>query len=116
MASNSQIAFAPLGDTQYLEADVTPPNAVQAPINPKFNAKNPGQYRVINDSDETVFLGYGHDATTAETNAADASSGSTKAIVLVPGAIEVLRFNESTFFSAYAADVADVYITPGQGL
>jgi hypothetical protein len=38
------------------------------------------------------------------------------AIVLVPGAVEILRFNQDTFFSGLSSAAATVYITPGQGL
>jgi len=35
---------------------------------------------------------------------------------LVPGAVEVIRFNKDTFFSGLAAAAATVYVTPGEGL
>ena len=38
------------------------------------------------------------------------------AIVLVPGAVEILRFNIAPFFSGTASGATTVYITPGQGL
>jgi hypothetical protein len=38
------------------------------------------------------------------------------AIVLVPGAVEILRFNIDTYFSGLSSAAATVYITPGQGL
>ena len=38
------------------------------------------------------------------------------AIVLVPGAVEILRFNKDTFFSGLAAAATTVYVTPGQGI
>ena len=64
MASSSQIPFAPLGDTiTFAAATPTPPTALQAPIRPTINS-DAGQYRIINDSTVTVFLGVG--ATSAE--------------------------------------------------
>jgi len=36
--------------------------------------------------------------------------------VLVPGAVEILRFNANTYFSGLSSAAATVYITPGQGL
>jgi hypothetical protein len=38
------------------------------------------------------------------------------AIVLVPGAVEVLRFNKDTFFSGLASGATTIYVTPGQGI
>jgi hypothetical protein len=116
MASNSQIPFLPLGQTVLVASNPTAPAGVQAPIDPRFNAKNPAQYRVINDSDDTVFLGVGQTAAEAQANAADIAGGVTNAIVLVPGAIEILRFHEASYFSAYSANPADVYVLPGQGI
>jgi hypothetical protein len=40
----------------------------------------------------------------------------SEAIVLVPGAVEILRFNKDTFFSGLASSATTVYITPGQGI
>jgi hypothetical protein len=38
------------------------------------------------------------------------------AIVLVPGAVEILRFNKDTFFSGLASGSHHVYVTPGEGI
>jgi hypothetical protein len=38
------------------------------------------------------------------------------AIVLVPGAVEILRFNRTVYFSGAASGASTVYIVPGEGL
>ena len=64
-----------------------------------------------------MFLGTGDSAAKATAAAVAPTAGSpTAAIVLVPGAVEILRFNKDTFFSGLSSAAATVYITPGQGL
>lgn len=117
MASNSQIAFNPIGNTVVVPAAGTASTGVQAPVFEKFNPQNAGQYRFVNSGLNTVFLGTGPTAALAEAAAVASVAGSpTAAIVLVPGAVEILRFNKDTFFSGLAAAATTVYITPGQGL
>ena len=48
MATNSQIAFAPLGNTVALAASGTAPTGVQAPVYEKFNPQATGPYRFVN--------------------------------------------------------------------
>ena len=117
MSTNSQIAFSPLGETIVVAAAGTAPAGIQAPVLEKFNPQNAGQYRFVNAGSNTVFLGTGDSAAKATANAVAPTAGSpTAAIVLVPGAVEVLRFNKDTFFSGLASAATTVYITPGQGL
>jgi hypothetical protein len=117
MSTNSQIAFSPLGKTIVVAAAGTAPTGVQAPVYEKFNPQNAGQYRFVNDGNETVFLGTGPSAALAQAAAVAPVAGTpSDAIVLVPGAVEILRFNKDTFFSGLAAAATTVYITPGQGL
>jgi hypothetical protein len=117
MASNSQIAFTPLGQTIVVASTTSAPTGIQAPVYGKFDAQNAGQFRFINNGTVTVFLGTGSTAAEATANAVAPTAGSpTAAIVLVPGAVEILRFNNSTYFSGLSASAATVYITPGQGL
>jgi hypothetical protein len=113
MASSSQIPFAPLGDTiTFAAATPTPPAGQQAPVRATINS-DAGQYRIINDSTVTVFLGVG--ATSAE---AIANAGAVATSVpLLPGTDEVLRFGASAFFTGKSSSgTATIYITPGQGL
>ena len=117
MATNSQIAFSPLGETVAITANVAPPVGVQALVESKFSAFAPGQYRVINNGTLTVHLGTGSTAAQAQTNAVAAVSGNpAPGIPLVPGAVEILRFNSESYFSAAASGATTIYITPGQGI
>jgi hypothetical protein len=117
MSTNSQIAFTPLGKTIAVAAAASAPTGVQAPVYEKFNPQNVGQYRLINAGTTTVFLGTGGSATEATANAVAPVSGTpSAAIVLVAGAVEILRFAPGTFFSGLASAGTTVYITPGQGL
>lgn len=114
MATNSQIAFNPQGNTVVVAAAGTAPTGVQAPagtVNPR------GQYRVVNAGNVTVHLGVGATAAAAQANAVAAAAGVPAAgIPLVPGAVEILRFSAEAYFSGYSASAATVYITPGEGL
>jgi hypothetical protein len=117
MSTNSQIAFTPLGKTIVVAAAGTAPTGVQAPVYEKFNPQNAGQYRFINNGTTTVFLGTGPTAALAQAAAVAPVAGTpSDAIVLVPGAVEILRFNIDTYFSGLSSAAATVYITPGQGL
>ena len=117
MSTNSQIAFAPLGNTVVIPADAVAHAGVQALVLAKFDAQSTGQYRIINSSANTVFLGIGGTAAEATANAVAPGAGTpSSAIVLVPGAVEVLRFGRESFFSGMASGASTIYITPGQGL
>jgi hypothetical protein len=117
MATNSQIAFAPLGKTVVVPADAVAPAGVQALVASKFSAQSTGQYRIINASDNIVFLGIGQTAAAATANAVAPIAGTpSSAIVLVPGAVEVLRFGRESFFSGLASAASTVYIVQGEGM
>jgi hypothetical protein len=117
MSTNSQIAFTPLGKTVVVAAAGTAPAGVQAPVYEKFNPQNAGQYRFVNAGANTVFLGTGPTAALAQAAAVAPVAGTpSDAIVLVPGAVEIIRFNKDTYFSGLAAAATAVYITPGQGI
>jgi hypothetical protein len=117
MSTNSQIAFSPSGQTIVVAATNPAPAGIQAPVYGKFDQQNAGQYRFINAGTVTVFMGTGASAAEATANAVEPTAGSpTAAIVLVPGAVEILRFNINTFFSGLSSSATTVYITPGQGL
>jgi hypothetical protein len=117
MASNSQIAFTPLGETLVIAAAAVAPTGLQATVYAKYDASNAGQYRVINSGTNTVFLGTGSTAAEATANAVAPIAGDpSPAIVLVPGTVEILRFATGTFFSGLAAAATTVYILPGQGI
>lgn len=115
MSANSQIAFSPLGKTIAVSADAVAPLGIQAVANSA--QLNSGQYRVVNSGSVNVFLGVGSTAAIAQSNATAPVAGTpSPAIVLVPGAVEVLSFGEAAFFSGLASAAATVYITPGQGV
>jgi heptaprenylglyceryl phosphate synthase len=117
MSTNSQIAFSPLGETIVVAAASTAPAGIQAPVLTKFDPQNVGQYRFVNAGTNTVFIGTGASATEATDNAVAPVAGNpSPAIVLLPGSIEILRFNKDTYFSGLASGATTVYITPGQGL
>jgi hypothetical protein len=118
MSSNSQIAFAPLGETVVVAADAAAPTGVQAPVHTRLDGQAVGQYRLINASAvNTVFLGFGSTAALAQTNAVAPIGGTpSSAIVLLPGSVEILRFNTNTFFSGLAAAASTVYIVQGEGI
>ena len=117
MSTNSQIAFTPLGKTIVVAAAASAPTGIQAPVYAKFDPQNTGQYRFINNGTTTVFLGTGPTAAIATAASVAPVAGTpSDAIVLVPGAVEILRFNKDTYFSGLSSSAATVYITPGQGL
>lgn len=117
MSTNSQIAFAPLGETIVVAATAVAPTGIQALVFPKFDAQSTGQYRIINAGANTVFLGTGPSAAEAAANAVAPIAGNpSPAIVLVPGAVEILRFSPNIYFSGLAAAATTVYVTPGQGI
>jgi len=117
MSTNSQIAFSPLGETIVVAAAAVAPAGIQAPVYQKFDPQNAGQFRFVNAGTNTVFIGTGASAAEATTNAVAPVAGNpSPAVVLLPGSIEILRFNKDTYFSGLAAAANTVYITPGQGL
>lgn len=117
MATNSQIAFGPLGKTVVVPAAAVAPAGVQALVDARFDAQSTGQYRIINISVNTVFLGVGSTAALATANAVEPTAGNpSAAIVLVPGAVEILRFGREAFFSGLASAASTVYIVQGEGM
>ena len=117
MAQNSQIAFAPLGKTVLVPAAAVAPTGVQALVASKFDAQGTGQYRIINSSTNIVYLGVGQTAAAATANAVAPIAGNpSPAIVLAPGAVEVLRFGRVAFFSGLATAASTVYIVQGEGM
>jgi hypothetical protein len=108
--SSSQIPFAPLGNTVTITANVAAPVGVQAPVTaPEYNA---GQYRVVNASANTIFLGIGSTAAIAQTRAGSAATS----IPLLAGAVEIIRLGQDVFMSGTASAASTLYVTPGQGL
>ena len=117
MATNSQIAFNPQGNTVVVAAGATAPTGVQVPVNEKFDAQASGQVRIVNAGVNLVHLGFGPSAAQATANAVAAAAGVPAAgVPLVPGAVEILRFPLGSFFSGLASAATTLYMTPGEGL
>jgi hypothetical protein len=112
MSNASSIPFTPTGDTILVPAAASAPTGVQA-----ASASGVGQYRIVNTGTIVVHLGVGATAAQATANAVAATAGvPAKGIIVMPGAIEILRFANDAFFSGVSASAVNVYITPGQGI
>ena len=107
------LPFTPLGATvSFTAATPTPPTGVQSPAS-NTSGISPGQYRIVNDSTVTVFLGVGATSTAAISNA----SAVATSIPLLPGTCEVLRFGPNAYFTGKSASgTGVVYLTQGQGI
>lgn len=117
MSTNSQIAFAPLGETVVVPAASSASTGVQALVSGRLDAQGTGQYRIVNASTNTVFLGVGTTAALATANAVAPIAGDpSPAIVLVAGAVEILRFARTSYFSGLASGNSTVYIVQGEGI
>lgn len=117
MSANSQIAFNPQGKTAVVAAAAVAPLGIQALATSNGSQPSSGQYRIVNAGSNTVFLGVGPTASTAQANAVAPVAGApSSAIVLVPGAVEVFSFGDAAFFSGLAAVATTVYVTPGSGV
>lgn len=117
MATNSQIAFNPQGNTIVVAAAAVAPAGVQAPVNNQFDAQATGQVRIVNAGTNLVHLGVGPTAALAQANAVAAAAGSPAAgIPLVAGAVEIMRFPLGSYFSGLASGATTVYLTPGEGI
>lgn len=117
MATNSQIASNPQGKTIVVTEDCTAHAGVQALVYEKFNPQATGQYRFVNAGSNTVFLGSDQTASLSmAASVAPVADTPSDVIVLVPGAVEVIRFNKDTFFSGLAYGATTVYVTTGEGL
>jgi hypothetical protein len=114
MATASQIPFSPLGPSHLIQAANPAPAPIQ--VNVDNTITGYGQYRIVNNGTNPVFLGVGATAAQATARAAAIVAGSpADTILLVPGAVEILRFPNNAWFTGFSAG-SDVYITPGQGL
>lgn len=117
MATNSQIAFNPQGETVVVAAAAVAPLGVQVPVYERAKPQETGQIRIVNSSTNIVHLGYGPTAAEAQANAVAAAAGNpAPSVPLVAGAVEILRFSAGMYFSGGAAGASTVYMTPGEGL
>ena len=105
-------AFTKTGNTVVFTAATTAPTPVQA----VSSTLGGNQYRIINAGSVTVFLGYGIDGASANSNAAIITSTGTS-IPLLPGTDEILSFVPNAYFTGVTATSnATIYITCGDGL
>jgi hypothetical protein len=104
-------AFTRTGNTVTFLAATTAPTAVQA----VSTTLGGNQYRIINAGSVTVFLGYGSDGASANSNAAVITTTGTS-IPLLPGTDEILSFVPNAYFTGITASSnATIYVTPGDG-
>jgi hypothetical protein len=104
-------AFTRTGNTVTFLAATTAPTAVQA----VSTTLGGNQYRIINAGSVTVFLGYGADGASANSNAAVITTTGTS-IPLLPGTDEILSFVPNAYFTGITASSnATIYVTPGDG-
>lgn len=105
-------AFTKMGNTVVFTAATTAPTPVQA----LSSSLGGNQYRIINNGNVVVFLGYGSTSADAANNALVVSS-SQAAFPLLPGTDEILTFVPNAYFTGITSSgTATVYITPGDGL
>ena len=110
-------AFTALGKTVKVAAAATAPSPSQVPS----TTLGGNQYRITNlSSNVACFLSYSQTSADAATNCViptGSGSNSTTVMVLPAQSTQVLSFVPNAYFTAItAADTADVYITPGDGL
>ena len=106
------MAFQKMGSTVAFVASTTAPTPVQA----VSTTLGGNQYRIINPSTVTVFLGYGSTADTANTNAQVVTS-SGPSLPLLPGTDEILTFVPNAYFTGITSSgSATIYVTPGDGM
>jgi len=110
-------SFCPKGQTYAIASAATAPAGVQIEIRSQEKGKFYTDYQFSNGGAETVFVGWGPDATTAQTNAAEPTAGTPKdCLVLLPGSVQVVRLSSESFISGYSAAANTFYVVIGQGL
>ena len=104
-------AFTKTGNTVVFTAATSAPTPIQA----VSTTLGGNQYRIINAGSVTVFLGYGTDGASANSNAAIITTTGTS-IPLLPGTDEILSFVPNAYFTGITASSnATIYVTPGDG-
>jgi gamma-glutamyltranspeptidase len=105
-------AFTKTGNTIAFVANVAAPTAVQC----TSTTLGGNQYRIINSSSVTVFLGYGTSSSDASNNAVVVTTTGLS-FPLLAGTDEILSFVPNAYFTGITSSgTANVYITPGDGL
>ena len=103
--------FTPMGNTVTFTAAASPPTPVQA-LSSIIGAT---QYRVHNQGNSVIYLGFGSSASAATTMANTSVVGST--ITMVPSSVEVFTLNANQYFTGITdTGTAKVYIMAGDGM
>ena len=102
--------FTPMGNTVTFTAAASPPTPVQA-LSSIIGAT---QYRVHNQGNVVIYIGFGPNATAATTMANTSLSGST--ISMVPNSVEIFTLNANQYFTAATSSGTSVVtVLPGDG-
>jgi len=105
-------AFLPLGNTVAFTANVAAPSAVQAVA----TGLGTSEYEVFNAGTVTVFLGFGANATVANTQATVVTS-TGPGYPLLAGTDKIISAPPNAYFTGITASGnATIYVTPGEGL
>lgn len=105
-------AFLPMGNTVAFTANTAAPSAVQAVA----SGIGCTQYEIMNSGTVTVFVGWGANATVANTNATVVTSTGPGYPVL-PGMDKIVSASPNAYFTGITSSGnCVVYITPGEGL
>jgi len=110
-------AYTVTGNTVKLTAATSAPTPVQC----SSSTLGGNQYRVINASTtQGCFLSFAQDSATATSNCViptGSGANSTRTLYLLPSTDEVVTFVPNAYFTAItAANTADLYISPGDGM
>ena len=108
-------AYTVTGNTVKLTAATSAPTPVQC----SSTTLGGNQYRIINASTtQGCFLSFAQDAATATSNCVIPTVGSpTRTLYILPSTDEVVTFVPNAYFTAItAANTADLYISPGDGM
>ena len=110
-------AYTVTGNTVKLTAATSAPTPVQC----SSTTLGGNQYRIINASTtQGCFLSFAQDAATATSNCViptGSGANSTRTLYLLPSTDEVVTFVPNAYFTAItAANTADLYISPGDGM
>lgn len=110
--------FGVFGPTYKITADVTAPTAVLVEQKDKSSGKNYSDYRIFNDSDNTIFVSWGSSAADANAAAAEPlTTGSDRVIPMLPKSAEIIRLSQNLFFTGQTPVAAsDFYICVGEGV
>ena len=108
-------AFVPLGNTITFLANTAAPTAVQV-VQSGANNVSYCQYRIYNSGNFLVFLGWGANASIANTNA-NVVISSSNSLPILPGTLEVVSLPANVFMTGITSTSnSQVYVTPGLGV